>query len=104
MPVDNFYWSKPWRKFRAHMLALRPICEVNGCNDKATQVDHIRAIRKGGALYDPANSRCYCKSHHSMKTASVDMVLNANSRLGVRVLGCDEHGQPLDPAHHWNKK
>lgn len=31
--------------------------------------DHVKEVRDGGALYDPANGQCLCGSHHSIKTA-----------------------------------
>jgi 5-methylcytosine-specific restriction enzyme A len=32
--------------------------------------DHIVERRDGGALYDPANGRCLCGSHHTRVTAA----------------------------------
>jgi 5-methylcytosine-specific restriction protein A len=32
--------------------------------------DHVTERRDGGASYDPANGRCLCGRHHSLKTAA----------------------------------
>ena len=103
MSRDPFYSSKVWLEFRAAMLKLHPYCQVLGCHAKATQVDHVRSKRSGGAALSEHNSMCMCGTHHSQKTTSRDMRGRRNSRLGVRVIGCDENGKPLDPNHHWNK-
>jgi hypothetical protein len=31
--------------------------------------DHVVEVKDGGALYDVANGKCLCGSHHSAKTA-----------------------------------
>lgn len=80
-----------WRKLRALVLSERPFCEI--CGQPATDVDH--------ADNDPTNNSrdnlaSLCHECHSRKT---------QADMGKQVkYGCDEHGIPLDPNHHWNKK
>ena len=87
--------SDAWRKLRAQVLAEVPLCEYcpPGTITPATEVDH--------ANFDPAdNSRenlvSTCKPCHSIKTMA-DMY-GRPARMG-----CDESGNPINPAHHWNQ-
>lgn len=80
-----------WRKLRTLVLSENPMCEM--CGRPATDVDH--------ADNDPTNNSrdnlsSLCHECHSRKT---------QADMGKQVkYGCDEHGIPLDPNHHWNKK
>ncbi len=54
-----------WRKVRAGILARDGfVCRIGGahCTRTATEVDHVVAIRDGGAVLDPANLRAACKA------------------------------------------
>ena len=53
------FLSLAWRK--AH-----PNCVV--CGRRGDVVDHIRARRHGGALYDPRNLQTMCHKCHNRKT------------------------------------
>lgn len=57
-----------WRKLRAAVLARKPVC---ACGRMATEVDHIKALSKGGTN-EWENLRPMCKSCHSQKTARED--------------------------------
>jgi len=41
------------------------MCKAEGRVTVAEHVDHIKAIRDGGAPFDWANLRSLCHSHHS---------------------------------------
>lgn len=58
-------YGKGWRQARAAQLARSPTCWA--CGAKATEVDHIRALRDGGT-HDPWNLRSYCHGCHSRRT------------------------------------
>lgn len=58
-------YDAEWRKIRAAYLEAHPYCVV--CGQRATEVDHIVAIREGGT-HDWSNLRGMCKSHHSKRT------------------------------------
>lgn len=76
MPQDPFYLAKPWIECRNKYLRLHPYCRIClmlGQKVRAVEVDHIRAVNRGGAPFAHANLRGLCRSHHSQKTASVDM-------------------------------
>lgn len=53
------------------MAVLRdhPWCQVPGCTNMATDVDHVEPIEAGGAPFDRSNLQALCKKHHSAKTA-----------------------------------
>jgi 5-methylcytosine-specific restriction protein A len=60
-----------WRLLRLAVLADRPVCEA--CQVRASEhVDHVLAMSKGGAHYDPANLRALCHGCHSRKTVAED--------------------------------
>jgi 5-methylcytosine-specific restriction enzyme A len=43
-------------------------CEKCGRDDGRLFADHIREIKDGGLLYDPANGQALCGSCHTIKT------------------------------------
>jgi len=72
MELQRFYQSAAWRKLRAIKLMRNPMCEVcyaNGRIEKATIVDHERAVKDywEGRL-DMENLTSVCLSCHSRKT------------------------------------
>ena len=70
---DRGYGAE-WRKVRDAFLAKHPycrICEDEGKQERATDVDHIVPRRKGGTD-EPSNLQSLCKHHHSTKTAILD--------------------------------
>ena len=65
--INRAYWSSArWRKIRKKFLQEHPYCCK--CGAKATEVDHIIPISKGGTD-DKNNLQALCKSCHSRKTA-----------------------------------
>lgn len=60
-------YDATWRALRADVLRRHPRC---ACGSKATEVDHLVAIRDGGARLDPKNLRTMCKPCHSRRTAT----------------------------------
>jgi 5-methylcytosine-specific restriction endonuclease McrA len=87
------YNTLRWQTLRIAKLRLNPLCEYcpPGSERAATQVDHKKAIRDGGAPFDLDNLASVCQSCHSSKTAS-----------GERLKGVNEDGTPRDPNHEWN--
>ena len=88
--------GKAWRRLRAVILGEQPLCQYcpPGTVTPATEVDH--------ANFDPAdNSRenlvSTCKPCHSIRTMA--SLYGRPARMG-----CDEQGNPINPAHHWNQK
>jgi len=92
-----------WRRFRLLQLAREPMCgpcfEDTGRVMPATDVDHVTPISKGGAIWDLGNMQSLCHAHHSIKT-NCDM--KGQSFEAWRRRGCDELGNPRDPAHPWH--
>lgn len=97
-------YDAAWRKVRLAVLRDEPLCRMckeAGRITPAVDVDHIIAIADRPDLrLDPSNLRPLCKSCHSSRTAR-DQGFNRGKRSkGQR--GCDAHGMPLDPEHHWH--
>jgi 5-methylcytosine-specific restriction protein A len=70
---QGFYNSAAWRKLRQWHRLNNPICvecKKAGRLVPAEVVDHIIAIKNGGAGLDPANLQSLCNAHHNRKTAS----------------------------------
>ena len=90
-------YDRRWRKLRKRKLQSDPLCEdclERGRTTLAQEVDHIIRITKRPDLrlvWD--NLRSLCKPCHDAKSAA--------ERSGRPVKGCDVHGVPLDPGHHW---
>lgn len=71
-PRDKVFYSSPaWRAARALVLAGEPLCREcakAGRVVPAVQVDHVRAVKDGGAPFDPENLQPLCLACHSRKT------------------------------------
>ncbi len=91
----GYKWQQASKGFlRSHPLCV--YCERQGRVKAATLVDHITPHKGDQALFwDKNNWQSMCSSCH-------DSVKSREERSGV-VIGCDVHGMPLDPAHHWCK-
>lgn len=61
-----------WQTLSRLHLAEKPVCErckLSGIFRAATEVDHIRPVRKfPGLAYERSNLQSLCKSCHSTKT------------------------------------
>jgi 5-methylcytosine-specific restriction protein A len=61
-------YGRRWQRLRKMYLRANPICEEEGCNRPATDVDHIVPKRHGGTD-QWENLQALCHSCHSKKTA-----------------------------------
>ena len=87
--------SDAWRKLRKQVLAEEPLCRhcaAQGLTVPATEVDHMR----GAADNSRDALQALCKPCHSIKTMAELYGRPARQ-------GCDVDGNPINPAHHWNK-
>ena len=67
---QQLYNSKQWKALRRMFLRQHPICMVEGCNEPATIVDHIRDHHGDRELFFSwDNLQSLCKHHHDEKTA-----------------------------------
>jgi 5-methylcytosine-specific restriction protein A len=63
-------YDKQWSITRREYLKRYPWCEEAGCNETATDVDHIDGLGPNGPQgHDWSNLRSYCHRHHSQRTA-----------------------------------
>jgi 5-methylcytosine-specific restriction protein A len=67
-PRNSRPYGRAWQKLRRQVLAEQPFC---ACGARATQVDHIIPLSRGGTN-DRCNLRACCRSCHSRKTAKCD--------------------------------
>lgn len=64
----QIYNSPRWRGLRRTVLKEQPWCNVPGCTNPTTDVDHITPLRDNGDPYNRNNLQGLCKKHHSEKT------------------------------------
>lgn len=71
---DPRYSTARWQQLRRQVIRRDgQRCSVLGCHQEMrlpgmVQVDHIVEVLDGGAFWDPANLRVFCKPHHDAKT------------------------------------
>lgn len=87
--------SDAWARLRRSVLNEVPLCQYcpPGVITPATEVDHQN--------FDPSDNRrenlkSTCKPCHSIRTMA--SLYGRPARMG-----CDAEGNPINPAHHWNK-
>ncbi|HUO55084.1 MAG TPA: HNH endonuclease signature motif containing protein [Rhodoblastus sp.] len=69
--ADAIYGTPEHRAWSAGVIArARGVCQMCGRSNGRMFADHIREVKDGGALLDPANGQCLCGSCHSRKTAA----------------------------------
>lgn len=74
-----------WKKLRDAYLAKNPLCEhclADGRVTIANEVDHIVALRDGGARLDPSNLQSLCIACHRAKTQKEIQARKIAARLG----------------------
>jgi 5-methylcytosine-specific restriction protein A len=99
--MSRFYDLAVWHKARRIQLADEPLCRLCTAAERtvpATDVDHIKPISQGGAALDPENFRSLCRPCHSTVTA------RQLSKTDKPIKGCNDEGQPIDPAHPWHQR
>lgn len=97
MPGGPFYRRAEWRALRTAILTRDGHrCATPGCATRASHVDHILAVSRGGGALDPANLRSLCAPCHSRKTARADGGFGNRLRpdTPLRARGCDRDGWP----------
>jgi 5-methylcytosine-specific restriction protein A len=65
-----FYNSRRWRNYRVGYLKRHPLCVAcsrEGVVALAKIVDHVVAMRDGGAPWDESNHQGLCMTHHQRK-------------------------------------
>lgn len=98
--AGGWYKSRRWKALRDAQLSRQPFCECRlhaGRTVRAEIVDHKLPHRGDSNLFfDAANLQSLAKKCHDGWKQRLE-------RSGQDfIAGCNEHGQPLDPKHHWN--
>jgi 5-methylcytosine-specific restriction protein A len=63
-------YDRKWARTRGRYLQLHPWCAEDGCDEPATEVDHIDGLGPNGPNgHKHHNLRGYCRPHHSKRTA-----------------------------------
>lgn len=94
----HLYNTARWRAIRAAWLREHPLCvmcDADGHVTAATVCDHTEPHKGDEAKFYAGPFQSLCKMHHDSTKAKEEA-------RGV-VIGGDAIGQPLDPAHHWNR-
>jgi 5-methylcytosine-specific restriction enzyme A len=82
-------YDAAWRKIRAEVLSDEPccrLCKAQGKLVRATVVDHIKPLARGGT-HDKGNLQPLCTACHNRKTATVDGgFASASARLPARMV------------------
>ncbi len=97
--MARLYDLRRWRRESRAYLQRNPLCrmcEAQGRTTLATVVDHIKPHRGDPELFwNQENWQGLCKTDHDAAKKELEM--------SGRLRGCDVHGRPLDPNHHWNQ-
>ena len=97
--MTRLYDLRRWRRASRAYLGAHPLCvmcEQQGRATLATVVDHVIPHKGDPVLFwDESNWQGLCATDHSGAKQELEK--------SGRVRGCDVHGVPLDPAHHWNR-
>lgn len=65
----KIYNSRRGAGVRRTVLSATPWCAVEGCQELATEVDHVLSLADGGDPWSAANLQALCHRHHAEKTA-----------------------------------
>jgi 5-methylcytosine-specific restriction protein A len=60
--------SRRWQFQARAVIREQPVCAVDGCTERSTDVDHIVAVEDGGDMWARSNLQGLCHSHHSSKS------------------------------------
>lgn len=105
----GLYDTPEWRDVRPLIRKRDPRCKGPcGGRNSTRYVDHIIAVKDGGAPLDPDNLQGLCRPCHQLKSRIEqgqrgDLAGNVKQRSPL-VPGVDPAtGIPNDPSHPWNR-
>ena len=93
----RLYNNRRWKNRRAKQLREEPLCrrcKERGEVTEATVADHIDPHEGDENKFWHGALQSLCKHDH-------DSYKQRLEKSGT-VVGCDQHGLPVDPRHHWN--
>jgi 5-methylcytosine-specific restriction protein A len=93
------YSTRKWKAFRLQQLRAHPLCAYHLKRNQyvpAGIFDHVNPKDKYSLeTFYRGPFQSLCKGCH-------DSAGQKEDKRG-HIIGCDIHGVPLDPEHHWNK-
>jgi len=89
--MTRLYDTANWKSIAARQLARQPLCQSCDGVVPATLVDHVVAIKQGGAMRDPANLQSLCRPCHADKTACEKY---GRKWIAAKYRGCNADGSP----------
>ena len=99
MPRRSSPYGHPWPRVRLEILRRDGYaCRVGGptCKGRATTVDHIVPLSRGGARLDPSNLRAACASCQTWCASKTrELMADAAARW------CPWHQQPFTTCAHY---
>lgn len=98
--ANPYYSTRHWKQLRTTALQRDSyLCTTPGCKQPGKVVDHIKtrpSVPYPTPLDRLDNLRTLCRTCDNQAKEL------AGKRKGeARAVGCDAHGLPLDPGHHW---
>lgn len=94
----KLYNTKRWKLRRKEQLTSEPLCAKHlekGEVVQAVIADHVEPHRGDEEKFFNGRLQSLCKHCH-------DSYKQRLEKSGT-IVGCDEHGLPVDPGHHWNQ-
>lgn len=64
----SWYKTPQWKVRRDAWLAAHPWCQVLGCHERATEVDHVEPHQGDWSRFCTGRIQSLCKRHHVQKT------------------------------------
>lgn len=102
--ADWPYNTRAWQRLRLLKLATDPLCyacSLRGTLTPGRAVDHIKAIKAGGAPFPALDGlMTLCERCHNEKTNAVDRPDRVSN--GRRFKGFAADGSPIDPGDAWH--
>ena len=68
---SHVYRTTQWADLREQVKREQPICHVDGCHNRTSEVDHIIPVHQREDLaYERTNVRGICSQHHRQRSSS----------------------------------
>lgn len=65
----SVYKASEWQSIRKRVLREEPVCAIVGCEERASEVDHVVPLSAGGDAFARDNLRALCREHHQKRSS-----------------------------------